>query len=106
MMVKVLLYACRIGTPPSREIEKKTHEDVAFRFLAAGHHPGHDTISSFRSTRLHAMKHLFLQVLALCRQAGLVRAGHVSLEAQGHELCQDGGPGEAVRGEDRKSHRL
>lgn len=80
MMVKVLLYAYCMGTPSSRKIEKKTHEDVAFRFLAAGHHPDHDTISSFRSTHLHAMRGLFLQVLALCRQAGLVRAGHVSLD--------------------------
>jgi len=80
MMVKVLLYAYCTGTASSRKIEKRTHEDVAFRFLAAGHHPDHDTVSSFRSTHLHAMRHLFLQVLALCRQAGLVRAGHVSLD--------------------------
>lgn len=80
MMLKILLYAYCAGISSSRKIEKKTHEDVAFRFLAAGHHPDHDTISSFRSIHLHAMKHLFLQVLVLCRQAGLVRAGHVSLD--------------------------
>jgi len=80
MMVKILLYAYCAGTPSSRKIERKTHEDVAFRFLAAGHHPDHDTIASFRKTHLHAMRDLFLQVLVLCREAGLVRAGHVSLD--------------------------
>jgi transposase len=80
MMLKIFLYAYCVGIPSSRKIEKKTHEDVAFRFLAAGHHPDHDTIASFRSTHLEAMKDLFLQVLVLCREAGLVRAGHISLD--------------------------
>src|SRR5690606_22982525 len=80
MMVKILLSAYCAGTPSSRKIERKTHEDVAFRLLAAGHHPDHDTIASFRKTHLHAMRDLFLQVLVLCREAGLVRAGHVSLD--------------------------
>ena len=80
MMVKILLYAYCMGTPSSRKIEKKTHEDVAFRFLAAGYHPDHDTIASFRKTHLEAMKDLFLQVLVLCREADLVRAGHISLD--------------------------
>ena len=69
-----------VGNTSSRKIEKKTHEDVVFRFLATGYHPGHDTIASFRKTHLEAMKDLFLQVLVLCREAGLVRAGHISLD--------------------------
>jgi transposase len=51
-----------IGTPSSRKIEKRVHEDIAFRILAAGHHPDHDTISSFRNTHL-SLKDFFLQIL-------------------------------------------
>jgi transposase len=60
MMVKLLLYAYCMGIPSSRKIEQKTHEDIAVRILAAGHHPDHDTIASFRKTHLTAIKGLFL----------------------------------------------
>jgi transposase len=80
MMLKVLLYAYCTGTPSSRKIEKKTYEDIAFRFLAASDHPDHDTIATFRKTHLTAIKGLFLEVLLLCREAGLAKAGHVSLD--------------------------
>ncbi|MDD5006982.1 MAG: IS1182 family transposase [Syntrophorhabdaceae bacterium] len=80
MMVSLLFYAYCIGIPSSRKIEKRTHEDIAFRILAAGHHPDHDTISSFRNTHLPALKDFFLQILLLCREAGLVKAGHISLD--------------------------
>ncbi len=81
MMVKLLLYAYCVGIPSSRRIEKKTYEDIAFRFLAAGDHPDHDTIATFRKTRLTALKNIFLQVLVLCREAGLVKAGCISLDS-------------------------
>jgi transposase len=55
MMVKLLLYAYCVGTPSSRKIEQKTYEDIAFRFLAASHHPDHDTIATFRKTHLTAI---------------------------------------------------
>lgn len=80
MMVKLLLYAYCMGIPSSRKIEKETHEDIAFRILAAGCHPDHDTIASFRKTHLTAIKGLFLQVLLLCKEAGLIKAGHISLD--------------------------
>lgn len=80
MMVALLFYAYCIGIPSSRKIEKGTYEDIPFRILAAGHHPDHDTISSFRNTHLPALKDFFLQILLLCREAGLVKAGHISLD--------------------------
>jgi hypothetical protein len=80
MMVKLLLYAYCMGIPSSRKIEQKTHEDITVRILAAGHHPDHDTIASFRKNHLAAIKGLFLQVLLLCKEAGLVKAGHIPLD--------------------------
>lgn len=80
MMTKLILYAYCVGMPSSRKIEQKTYTDVAFRVLAANQHPDHDTIAAFRKTHLEALSSLFAQVLALCREAKLVRLGHVSLD--------------------------
>lgn len=80
MMVKVLVYAYCIGVPSSRKIEKHLHQDIAFRVLAANNTPDFRTISDFRKDHLEALGGLFLQVLRLCQQAGLVKLGHVSLD--------------------------
>jgi transposase len=80
LMVKLLFYAYCVGVPSSRKIEKKTYEDVAFRVLAAGEYPDHDTISAFRHRHLQSLAGLFIQVLQLCRRAGLVKLGHVVLD--------------------------
>jgi transposase len=80
MMVKLLFYAYCMGIPSSRKIEKETYEDIAFRILAAGHHPDHDTIADFRKNHLGALKGLFLQTLLLCKEAKLVKLGHVALD--------------------------
>jgi transposase len=80
MMVKVLLYAYCIGVASSRKIEKHLCEDIAFRVLAANNTPDFRTISDFRKDHLRALAGLFLQVLRLCRKAGLVKLGHVALD--------------------------
>ena len=98
MMVKVLVYAYCVGVPSSRRIEKRLHEDIAFRVLAANNTPDFRTISDFRKEHLVALGGLFLKALELCRQAGLVKLGHVSLDGTKvkanaskhcHELRQD-----------------
>jgi transposase len=80
MMVRLLLYAYCKGKPSSRKIEQATYDEVPYRVLAAGQHPDHDTIAHFRKRHLSALKGLFLQVLQLCCEAGLVKLGHVALD--------------------------
>ena len=80
MMIKVLLYGYCTGVASSRRIARKLHEDIAFRVLAANNTPDFRTVSDFRKDHLAALAELFLQVLALCQQAGLVRLGHVALD--------------------------
>lgn len=80
MMVKLLLYAYCTGRPSSRRIERATHDDVACRVLAADQHPDHDSIAAFRQRHLTALAALFVQILQLCRAAGLVTLGHVALD--------------------------
>jgi transposase len=80
MMTKLVMYAYCVGVPSSRKIERRTYEDVAFRVLAAGHHPDHDTIAEFRKRHLKVLGELFIQVLRVCQEAGLVKLGHVALD--------------------------
>ena len=80
MMVKVLLYGYCAGLASSRRIAQRLHEDIAFRVLAANNTPNFRTISDFRKDNLAALSGLFLQVLALCQRAGLVKLGHVALD--------------------------
>ena len=80
MMVKVLLYGYCIGAASSRRIAQRLHEDIAFRVLAANNRPDFRTISDFRKDHLGALAGLFLQVLAFCQRAGLVKLGHVALD--------------------------
>ena len=80
MMVSLLIYAYCMGKPSSRKIERATYEDVAYRVLSGNQHPDHDTISDFRQQHLQALSGLFVQVLLLCQQAGLVKLGHVALD--------------------------
>ena len=80
MMVKVLLYAYCNGVYSSRKIERRLQEDVAFRVLAANNQPDFRTISDFRKRHLKALSDLFLQVVKICKKAGLVRLVHVALD--------------------------
>ena len=80
MMVKVLLYGYCVGVASSRRIAQRLHEDIAFRVLAANNTPDFRTISDFRKDHLGALAGLFLQVLAFCQRAGLVKLGHVALD--------------------------
>ena len=80
MMVKALLYGYCTGVASSRRIARRLHEDIAFRELAANNTPDFRTVSDFRKDHLEALADLFLQVLALCQRARLVKLGHVALD--------------------------
>jgi len=80
MMVRLLIYGYCRGVASSRRMERATYEDVAFRYLAADQHPDHDTIADFRKEHLANLSQLFVQVLRLCQQAGLVKLGPVALD--------------------------
>ncbi len=80
MMVTVLLYAYATGTFSSRRIAKKLDEDVAYRVLAAGNFPAHRTIAEFRQQHLEAFEALFVQVVQVAREAGVVRLGTLAVD--------------------------
>jgi transposase len=80
MMVKVLLYAYATGVFSSRKIARKLHEDVAFRVLGAGNFPKHRTLCDFRALHLQELAALFVQVVKLARECGLVKLGTIAVD--------------------------
>jgi hypothetical protein len=80
MMVALLLYGYAVGIYSSRRIAKACAERVDFMAIVALDAPDFRTISEFRRRHLAALSALFVQVLKLCEQAGLVKLGHVALD--------------------------
>jgi transposase len=80
MMLKVLLYGYATGVRSSRKLEERLRFDVGFMYLAGQAHPGHKAIGEFRRRHLEAFHRLFLDILLLCQEAGLVKLGRVALD--------------------------
>jgi len=80
MMVALLIYSYCTGERSSRRIEKHCQTDVAYKIIAANQSPDHTTISRFRKDNQSHLKTLFLEILRLCGEAGLVKLGKVSLD--------------------------
>lgn len=80
MMLGVLIYAYSRGVRSSRVISRLCEEDVGFRVLAGHVAPAHSAFCQFRTRHLTAFEALFTRVLLLCREAGLVKLGHVALD--------------------------
>jgi transposase len=74
----------------SHKIERATYEAVAFRFIAGNVHPAHDTLAAYRRTFLPELKDLFVQVLSLAQEAGVLKLGTISLDGtKGHADAQN-----------------
>jgi hypothetical protein len=76
----LLVYGYATGVFSSRKLERATHDSVAFRFIAANDHPDHDTIATFRRRFLPEIEALFVKVLLLAREMGVLRLGTVALD--------------------------
>jgi len=79
-LLGLLVYGYATGVFSSRELERATHDSVAFRFIAANDHPDHDTIATFRRRFLPEIEALFVKVLLLAREMGVLRLGTVALD--------------------------
>ena len=80
MMVALLLYAMCRGVYSSRRIEIACEERVDFMAVTGMAKPDHSTVCKFRNDHRDALAALFVQVLALCREAGIAKLGHVALD--------------------------
>ena len=80
MLLALLFYGYATGVFSSRKLERATHDSVAFRYIAANDHPDHDTIASFRKRFLSELTPLFVQILLIAQQMGVLKMGKVSLD--------------------------
>jgi len=80
MMVTLLLYSYCVGVYSSRRIQKRCERDAAYRVIVGNDVPNFRTISDFRKLHLSELQGLFVEVLRLCAEAGLVKVGLVSLD--------------------------
>jgi len=80
MMVALLLYAYARGIRSSRGIERACWEDVAFKVITGMRTPDHSTIAEFRCRHEIEIAELFDDVLGLCREAGLVSVGVITID--------------------------
>jgi transposase len=80
LLLGILVYGYATGVFSSRRLERATYDSVAFRFIAANDHPDHDTIAAFRRRFLPQVEVLFVEVLLLAREMGLLQLGTVALD--------------------------
>ena len=79
-LLSLLVYGYATGVFSSRKLERATYDSVAFRFIAANDHPDHDTIATFRRRFLEQITGLFVEVLKLAREMGVLQMGTVALD--------------------------
>jgi len=80
MMVALLLYSYCRGVFSSRKIMQACQERISFKVIVGDDIPDFRTISDFRKLHLKELQQLFVQVLRLCQEAGLVKLGHIALD--------------------------
>lgn len=94
ILLGLLLYGYATSVISSRKIETATYESIPFRFIAGGLHPDHDTIAQFRKTFLPEIEELFVQVLVMAQEAGVLNLENVSLD--GSKIHADASKSKAV----------
>src|ERR1700692_604647 len=80
LLLGLIIYGYATGVFSSRKLERATYDSVAVRFIAANEHPDHDTIAAFRRRFLKQIETLFVQVLGVAREMGVLKMGPVALD--------------------------
>ena len=79
-LASLLFYGYATGVFSSRKIEQSTYDSVAFRFIAVNQHHDHTTIAEFRKRFLPLLESLFIQILMVAHEMGLLKLGTISLD--------------------------
>ena len=80
MMVTLLVYAYAVGIRSSRKIANGCERNLALRAIVGKDRPDFRTISDFRKIHLEAFKPLFLEVLRIAGEMGMVKLGNLSTD--------------------------
>ena len=70
----------RLGSGPRCRLSGRVGGDVAFKVITAMAVPDHSTVAEFRRRHEQAIGELFVSVLGLCGDAGLVRVGEIAVD--------------------------
>jgi transposase len=80
MMVTLLVYAYSVGVCSSRKIAAACERNLAFRAIVGNDPADFRTISDFRKIHAAAFRPLFLEVLRLAGELGMVKLGNLSTD--------------------------
>ena len=80
MLLALFFYGYSTGVFSSRKLEQATYERVDFRYITCDQHPDHDTINEFRRRFLSELKPLFVQILQVAQELGVLKIGDVSID--------------------------
>jgi hypothetical protein len=94
ILLSLLVYAYANGIFSSRKIEQACRDTAAYRFLAGNLTPDHDTLANFRRNFLPQLEDLFVQVLLLAVEMGVLKIGNISID--GTKIHADASKSKAV----------
>jgi transposase len=80
MMATLLVYSYAVGVCSSRKIAAACERNLAFRAIVGDAPPDFRTISDFRKIHRAAFRPLFLEVLRLAGEMGMVQLGNLSTD--------------------------
>ncbi len=94
ILLGLIFYGYATGVFGSRKIEKATRDSMPFYFIAGGMHPDHDTIANFRKVFLPEIKKLYVQILVMAKEVGILNLENVSQD--GSKIHADASKSKAV----------
>lgn len=80
MMATLLVYSYSVGVVSSRKIAAACERNLAFRAIVGHDRPDFRTISDFRKHHRQAFRPLFIEVLRLAGELGMVRLGNLATD--------------------------
>ncbi len=80
MLLKLWLLGAVVGVYSGRELSRRLHYDLRFRYLAAGLRPNFRTINRFRDRHHKDFRDVFLQTLKVAQTMGLLKLGQVAID--------------------------
>jgi transposase len=80
MLLKLWLLGAVAGVYSGREIARRLHYDLRFRYLAGELRPDFRTINRFRMVHVEDFREVLRQTVRIARQAGLAKLGRVAID--------------------------
>ena len=79
-MLKLLVYGYSYGIRSSRKLERATHHNLSFIWLASGLKPDHKTIAEFRRKNKEALANVLKQCAKICIKLNLIEGNTLFLD--------------------------